>query len=112
MAARAAASATRATTSVRRAASRSSSRTFSTMAPMSSGGDPALVRRRIAARLRRPNTSWNRLTPRARDKVPSPAHACVASSTNPKDGSAAVTPPPAAQWASCRRSPSPAIPLA
>eukprot|EP00965_Chrysotila_dentata_P054641 1814156-Pleurochrysis_carterae.AAC.1 len=43
------------------------------------------------------------------DSVPSPAHACLASSVRPKDGSAAVGPPPAAQCASCSRSPSAAI---
>eukprot|EP00965_Chrysotila_dentata_P143553 4743273-Pleurochrysis_carterae.AAC.1 len=38
--------------------------------------------------------------------VPSPEQACLASSTIPKDGSCDGTPPPAAQWASCNRSPS------
>eukprot|EP00965_Chrysotila_dentata_P055412 1838446-Pleurochrysis_carterae.AAC.1 len=72
---------------------------------MSSAGDRGRVRRRVAARLSRPNASSNSFTPLSSAMVPSPTHAWRASSARWNDGSAAATPPPAAQRASCSRSP-------
>eukprot|EP00965_Chrysotila_dentata_P105753 3493884-Pleurochrysis_carterae.AAC.1 len=70
------------------------------MVSMSRGFALGRVRRRIAARLSRRNTSSNSFTPRASSIEPSPAHACRASSAMWNDRSAASTPPPAAQCAS------------
>eukprot|EP00965_Chrysotila_dentata_P111350 3681374-Pleurochrysis_carterae.AAC.1 len=77
----------RTTTSVRRAASRSLSRTPFTTAPKSRGGAPDRVRRRSAARDTRRNTSRNNSSPRSCASEPSPAHACRASSPSPNEGS-------------------------
>eukprot|EP00965_Chrysotila_dentata_P179889 5939622-Pleurochrysis_carterae.AAC.1 len=68
------------------------------MVPMSRSFALGRARRRIAAKLSRRNTSSS-FTPRASSIDPSPAHACRASSAMWNDGSAASTPPPAAQCA-------------
>eukprot|EP00965_Chrysotila_dentata_P094120 3111136-Pleurochrysis_carterae.AAC.1 len=79
---------------------------------MSSDGAPTRVRRQITARLSLRNSSSKSCTPRSRERVPSLAHSRAASSVIPNDGSGDVAAPPAAQWASWRRSPSPATALA
>eukprot|EP00965_Chrysotila_dentata_P092654 3058146-Pleurochrysis_carterae.AAC.2 len=75
------------------------------MAPTSSGGAAARVRRRTAARARRRNTSSKSRSPRPWSSDLSPAHACRASCPSPKAGSVCATPRPAAQCASWSRSP-------